>query len=258
MNGTKKDNKFSQLQAAIKDRQFGGEKGLANQANIRTKLAATLILLKVVDGQKKVLMGKRNANLRFMPGALVFPGGRVDRADHFVKTASPLPNLVEKRLTNNIGKSYSPRAAKALGVSAIRELCEETGLIIGKAGEFKNKHPDWQDFTKAGMVPDLGGLRLLGRAVTPPGNVRRFDTWFFITKETAISFSPPFGFDPSGELEELQWISPENAIKDNTRPITRVLLAELMERLEFDPELNKDPEIPFYRNRGGSFIRSMI
>ena len=63
---------------------------------------------------------------------------------------------------------------------------------------------------------------------------------------------------PDGELEELQWITPEDAIGGPTREITRVLLVELMERLKHDPELAFDYPSPMYRNRYGTFTRSVI
>ena len=45
---------------------------------VRPKDAATLILVDRSGRVPKVLLGKRHARHKFMPGNFVFPGGRVD------------------------------------------------------------------------------------------------------------------------------------------------------------------------------------
>jgi 8-oxo-dGTP pyrophosphatase MutT (NUDIX family) len=62
--------------------------------------------------------------MRFMPGVLVFPGGRVDRADHVPR---PLLHSETQRL---LELSATPSLARALAVCAARELQEETGLSL--------------------------------------------------------------------------------------------------------------------------------
>ena len=48
---------------------------------VRPKDAATLILVDRSGSAPKVLLGKRHARHKFMPGRYVFPGGRVDPGD---------------------------------------------------------------------------------------------------------------------------------------------------------------------------------
>ncbi|RKK02568.1 NUDIX hydrolase, partial [Pseudoroseomonas wenyumeiae] len=51
--------------------------------------AASLILWRQrASGDTEILMGLRHAGHRFMPGRLVFPGGRVDFADRAAPAAS--------------------------------------------------------------------------------------------------------------------------------------------------------------------------
>ena len=57
---------------------------------LRPRDAATLVIVDRAGGDPKVLMGKRRADLAFMAGKYVFPGGRVDRADKLVAVASAL------------------------------------------------------------------------------------------------------------------------------------------------------------------------
>lgn len=251
------DKEFDRLQTMIDARNIKTERSVRNQPYIKPKLASTLIILRGSKGKQEVLMGKRNKALKFMPGALVFPGGRVDRTDHFINAATPLKKTIEEKLQTNVS-SKSANVAKALGVAAIRELWEETGLIIGKKSQELSKHADWSAFTNLGMGPALASLKILGRAVTPPGNVRRFDTWFFITNAEEINHTPVGGFNPSGELEELQWITPEAAIGAQTREITRVLLMELINRLRIDEALSANVLVPSYRYVGKRFVREVI
>src|ERR1700712_2371646 len=98
------------------------------------------------NAEPHMLMGMRGAKHRFMPNRLVFPGGRVDRADLTAPFATPLSPATAKALRKN----PSARLAPALAIASARELLEETGLSIG-------------------IPPHLDALYYLARAVTPPG-----------------------------------------------------------------------------------------
>src|SRR5712675_588409 len=64
---------------------------------VRPKDAATLILVDRSGPVPKVLLGKRHQRHKFMPGKFVFPGGRVDAADHAMPVAKPLhPDTARK------------------------------------------------------------------------------------------------------------------------------------------------------------------
>ncbi len=250
-------NRIEELIATPKKRTFNA----ADQnfkPYVKPKFAATMILLDRDSKSPKVLMGRRNKNLKFMPGALVFPGGSVDRSDGSVKAAGELDPVVEHRVTNALASAGTRRRARGLAMAAIREVAEESGLLIGNKQTFASQHDNWADFAARGITPTLSGLRLFARAITPPVMARRFDTWFFVGEKSSVGHIPDGGFEPDGELEELQWITPEDAIGGPTREITRVLLVELMERLKADPGLAYDYPAPMYRNRHGSFTRSLI
>lgn len=216
------------------------------KTGIRPKNAATLVLVDGKPGDFRILMGKRHHSLKFMPGALVFPGGRVDPHDGSVAAAQPMAEPTERKIVEHLRGRPSRRAAHALGIAALREVSEESGILVGKPGDLPDDHPDWADFARQGVVPSLSKLSLLSRAITPPGPPRRFDTWFFLCPADEIAHVPEGGFDPSGELEGLQWIRPEEAIESDTREITRVMLVELMNRLNRDPGMSPDYPVPFY------------
>ena len=225
---------------------------------VRPRNASTMVLLDGTADNPKVLMGKRNKNLKFMPGALVFPGGSVDKYDGSVIAAEELSDTTQSRLMNAMRGRSTARGARALGVAAIREVAEESGLLIGKSGRFESDHEHWADFRNSEIIPSLSGIRLFARAITPPGMARRFDTWFFLAHRDEVGFTPKGGFAPDGELEELQWISPEQAITENTREITRVMLVELINRLRQDKNLSDDFPAPFYHTKGNRFSKKMI
>ena len=153
-------------------------------------------------------------------------------------------------------------------MAAVRELAEESGLLIGREGDMNTAHParihpakihpDWRDFHEARVVPAIGGLALFARAITPPGPPRRFDTWFFLARASEIAHEPEGGFRPSGELEALQWLTPQEAFDGPTREITRVMLVELMRRLKTDPGLDPSVPAPFYHALRSRFKREVI
>lgn len=224
----------------------------------RIRNAATMILIDGEPGDFRILMGQRNKALKFMPGALVFPGGAVDRMDGSIASVDELDPLTTKRILDNSPARASPRTPRALAMACAREMAEETGLLLGESSNESPPHKDWFFFKDQNMAPAISSFRLLARATTPPGAPRRFDTWFFTAPASAIGYHPDGGFAPSGELENLQWISPEEAIAANTREITRVILVELINRLKVDPQLNTSFPAPRYYFARNYFNREMM
>ena len=69
----------------------------------RPRDAATLILVDGSErGKARVLMGKRHAGHRFMPGKFVFPGGRVEPEDRRMAAAGALDAYVEEKLNARV------------------------------------------------------------------------------------------------------------------------------------------------------------
>src|SRR4029079_13762353 len=95
---------------------------------MRPRDAATLILVRMKGRTPEVLMVCRDAHSAFMPNRYVFPGGRVDKADAHVPIATPLDRHVKARLL----EAASVQRAQDIGVAAVREAFEETGLLLGK------------------------------------------------------------------------------------------------------------------------------
>lgn len=224
---------------------------------MRARDAATLILLDRSGRDIRVLMGRRSRHHRFMPGKFVFPGGRTDPADSRVLTADALLPDVETKLLAGRGSRISPARARAIALSALRETYEEAGLLIGRKAEFRTNREGWHGFAEHGVEPTLANLRLVARAITPPGRVRRFDTRFISAwrDDVAVELA---GGGPTMELEELVWLPIAEALQTDIPMITRTILGDLSQRLHDDPDLAPGTPAPFYHLRHGRFLRDLL
>jgi 8-oxo-dGTP pyrophosphatase MutT (NUDIX family) len=223
---------------------------------LRPRDAATLILLDRRAGEFLVLIGRRHSRHAFMPGKFVFPGGRTDPADSRVPVASGLHPEEEAKLTAGAGRT-SPARARAIALSAIRETYEEAGLLIGEKGPFASGKGDWQGFVEQGVKPALAGLRVIGRAITPPGRVRRYDTRFLAAWRSDVAAELPDG-GPTDELEELVWLPIAEARQADVPEITKTILGDLGQRLAEDPRLTPGGPAPFYRMIRNRFTRDLL
>ncbi|MEM9355778.1 MAG: NUDIX hydrolase [Pseudomonadota bacterium] len=223
----------------------------------RPRDAATLIIVDSADGQPRVLMGKRRADVVFMPGKFVFPGGRVDQHDKDVASCSELgENEVEKLLYDMKGHPSTARA-RAIALAGIREVFEETGLIIGRRGETAAEPvpENWQPFFASGYVPSLAQLHFFARAITPPGRPRRYDTRFFCIPSDCIAHDTG---QPDEELSEIGWYTIEAATQLDLPPITRVVLEDLHDHIQSGLIGPSRQAVPYYHQRHGNFFRELI
>lgn len=233
----------------------------------RPRDAATLLILdrSGADGALRVLMGKRHMRHKFMPGAWVFPGGRVDAADSRVKPADDYEAAVAARLLAEAGARASATRARALAIAAIRETWEEAGILVGTpspvgpTGEDHDPHDAFAAFRARGFLPSIAAMRFVARAVTPPGRPRRFDTRFFAVPASAVGGRIETGVGPSGELEDVAWVTfAEARARPELPPITKAVLDELDGRLARDPGFGPDHPVPFYRWVRDRFVRTEI
>jgi 8-oxo-dGTP pyrophosphatase MutT (NUDIX family) len=205
--------------------------------------AATVILLRDRFTAPRVLMGQRGAKAVFMPNKFVFPGGAVDRGDAEIPLAAPLPEPCAARLREDADAAL----AHALPVAAIREVWEETGLVLGDPGAWPGAEvpPDWQTFAATGHVPRASNMQFVFRALTPPGRPRRFDARFFLVDADHINTDPDDFSAATDELSHLQWIPLEEARRFDMPFITEVVLAEIQARAG-DP--SPPDSVPFFKN----------
>jgi len=225
--------------------------------NSRPRDAATLILVDRAGPAPKVLLGKRHHGHRFMPGKFVFPGGRVEPADRLMPSARPLDPHAEDYLMRRVGRP-SANKARALAMSAIRETFEETGLLLGVGGTKPDRAPagPWSDFAAANVVPDLGEIHFVARAITPPRRPKRFDTRFFTVDASAIAHRTEGVVGPNSELVELAWVPIKDARTLDMPAITGVVLEELEARIA--DGFGHDLPVPFYKFIRGRFVRQLL
>lgn len=224
---------------------------------MRPRDAATLMLIDRSGGMPKVLMGRRHSGHAFMPGKFVFPGGRVEPFDGRMSIAAPLRPEQEARLTKRVHGS-GPARARAFALAAIRETCEETGLLIGRRSASAPSIPaePWRAFAEASVLPDLSTLHFIARAITPPGRSRRFDARFFAADADLIAHRIEGVVGADAELDELVWIPVAEAKSLDLPTITQVVVEELGRRIasNFDPAA----PVPFYRTLRRKVIREML
>jgi 8-oxo-dGTP pyrophosphatase MutT (NUDIX family) len=150
----------------------------------------------------------------------------VDRPDHRAKSLSELPGFTRACLE----RQAPPSLARAIGIAAARELHEETGLALGRMDGHR-------------LLPELGVVEYLCRAVTPPNRFRRFNARFLIAPAEAAHGL----LRGSGELEELRYFSFEDAFRHKIASITAKVLTEFRGWLALSPEQREARELICFR-----------
>jgi 8-oxo-dGTP pyrophosphatase MutT (NUDIX family) len=173
---------------------------------VRARDAASLILLRSGGTEVEVLMGRRASGHRFLPGVYVFPGGRVDAEDYVAPSHSVLREDVQARVALSGGEAR----ARALGMTALRETWEETGLALG---EVRNSC----------LLPELHRLDYLARAITPPASPIRFHARFFV----ACICGNEGELGGSGELLDLGWRPLAECLRMPVADVTEFVLAQI-------------------------------
>ena len=189
--------------------------------------ASTVLLLRDsrtpgIDGRRdeiEVFMVVRHHQIEFNSGALVFPGGSVDKGDR---------EIAGRRELYSAGGELD-EAALSFRIAAIRETFEESGILLARpmgsqelidasrAREIEVAHRVSLCEGKTSFVNVLAEnkLRLALDAlvpyahwITPEGLPKRFDTWFFLAS------APPdqLGAHDGKESTDSIWVSPHEAV----------------------------------------------
>jgi len=228
-----------------------------NLPGVKIRDAATMLVIDRTGRTPQVLLGRRHHGHKFMPGKYVFPGGRVELADRRMSSATPLDRRVEARLMKEV-RHPSAQKARGFPLAAIREVFEETGLVLGtkSAGPARTPGDEWAKFAKSGVAPDLAAVHFIARAVTPPGRPRRFDTRFFAVDADVIAARIDGVVGPDTELVELVWLPIEESMKLDMPGITMAVLEEL--KIRTADGFGHDLPVPFYRMQRGKRLREFL
>lgn len=206
--------------------------------------ASTVVLLRDASGLEstglETYLMRRAATMAFAAGMYVFPGGRIDEADCDIDLTWAGEPLDAGRMT------AGERQARGLIVGAVREVFEETGVLLAvdDSGRFPAEDAAWEEDRTAvaesspalaevlgrrGLRIDPGALPLWTHWVTPEVESKRYDVRFF------VAAVPPgqHARDVSGEADQVLWTSPGAALGDYSRghlpmlPPTVATLADL-------------------------------
>ena len=184
--------------------------------------ASTILLLRdgvATKGEVEVFMMVRHYEIDFNSGALVFPGGSVDKGDQEIIAN---PSLYS-------GGEGLGAADLSFRIAAIRETFEESGILLARprgsqalvdakrASEIEaasrsdlceSKTTFLKVLTDNDMLLALDLLVPYAHWITPEGMPKRFDTWFF------LAATPPeqAGAHDGKESTDSIWVSPREAL----------------------------------------------
>jgi|KBSMisStandDraft_5_1062788.scaffolds.fasta_scaffold363005_2 8-oxo-dGTP pyrophosphatase MutT (NUDIX family) len=184
--------------------------------------AATILLLRDVPGGLEVFMVKRHHQIDFVAGALVFPGGKVEKGD----SDAALKEFFDG------GEAWTD-AMRALGAGAIREAFEESGILLARdarhgdfvsgerLAELQHYRPllDKREAVLADVLRKeklrlaLDQLVHFAHWTTPANMPKRFDTHFFL----APSPVGHVGSHDGRESVDSIWITPNGALADRKK-----------------------------------------
>ncbi len=180
--------------------------------------AATVVIVREGgDHGIELFFVRRGSHLRFMGGAYVFPGGKLDPED-----ASPaVPgDLEESACRARLGES-DVRSARALFVAAARECLEESGVLFAdrpvdqpvieamrRALDIDHQ-PLHEVLAREGVSLRLSSLAPLARWITPRQEVRRFDARVFLAAAPRAAQASHDTRETVGSM----WLSPRAALE---------------------------------------------
>jgi 8-oxo-dGTP pyrophosphatase MutT (NUDIX family) len=179
----------------------------------------------------EVFMLRRTLSAAFAGGMYVFPGGKVDDADGTAEIEAVADGLDDVLASARLGL---PSGGLAYWTAAIRECFEEAGVLMARHAHGDREgqivrfddHDVVQRFEQHRHAVHEGslsivdlceneGLRLcagdlcyVSHWITPVGEVRRFDTRFFVAR--APQAQEPLHDD--GETIESLWVAPGEAL----------------------------------------------
>jgi 8-oxo-dGTP pyrophosphatase MutT (NUDIX family) len=185
--------------------------------------ASTILLLRdsaVTRGEIEVFMMVRHYEIDFSSGALVFPGGSVDKGDQ---------EIIANPALYAGGEGFDA-SALSFRIAAIRETFEESGILLARvsgsnrlvdarhASEIEAAHRAAlcegkttfsQILADNGLLLALDELVPYAHWITPEGMPKRFDTWFF------LAAAPPeqVGAHDGRESTDSTWVSPREALE---------------------------------------------
>lgn len=200
------------------------------------KKATTVILFRERNSETfEVFLLRRHEKSRFMGGNYVYPGGRVDRGDGSQEVCSLSKGITPAEAHQVLGGSIPPEESLAFWVAGIRELFEESGILLAydrgrnlfcpKDSSEKERFSNyrsmlqkeeltiWQMVQEEKLSLALDQLHYYAHWITPEAQPQRFDTHFFLARH-------PEGQEASHDQTETTaglWLTPQEALANNLK-----------------------------------------
>jgi 8-oxo-dGTP pyrophosphatase MutT (NUDIX family) len=196
---------------------------------VAARPAATIVLLRDGAAGLELLLMRRSRRAGFVPGAWVFPGGRVDGTDAADSILEHLDHLDTDAAAARLALHGADPPAVAYYLAALREAFEETGILVGVRPDGSPPptaaEDDDVDAVRDHLMQDRVsfaeavarvGCRIAGNAVeyiahwiTPEPEPRRYDTRFFAARVPSDARAI---VDPR-EMTDALWITPIEALE---------------------------------------------
>jgi 8-oxo-dGTP pyrophosphatase MutT (NUDIX family) len=224
-------------------------------------------------GGPEVYMVQRHRGNKFMANAHVFVGGRVDDDDCDERLEPRLCGRDAAARAQTLGYEHDTpclstpiraciERARGFYVAAVRETFEESGILLavdreGRAPETSPELTRLRDELNDGklgfaalleqleLTLPLDRLRLLTHWITPPFEVKRYDTQFFVARAPV---GQEASFDPR-ETTAGMWCSPRGLLEQHhaeqikLAPPTYTVLEDLAAARSVDEALTMTADV---------------
>jgi 8-oxo-dGTP pyrophosphatase MutT (NUDIX family) len=193
-----------------------------DRAAVPPKDAATVILVRDgASGGVEVFCVERSKQSRFLGGAIVFPGGKLDDADASEEW-SALTTSPENVRDRSASFANDDDHLRALAIAACRETLEEAAMLHVSGGTVTHDElvalrtrlasdpSALRAFLRErGQKLDLQALHPLARWITPVGEGRRYDTRNF------VAVAPPGQNGAHDDYETMAsfWAAPSEVLR---------------------------------------------
>ena len=168
--------------------------------------ASTVVLIRDTRGiGVEVFLMRRHAQVGFLGGMHLFPGGKVEAADRDPALHALIQAHDVAEAPYRLGEDVDVPTALGLFMAAFRETFEESGLIPGApptmetarlAARARLGETGFLEAVRGLGAPlDLDAMEPFSRWITPLVETRRFDTRFFVAgfRNPCAAFFGDFG-----------------------------------------------------------------
>lgn len=235
------------------------------------KPAATLILLRSGRRGLEVLLLKRSLRTRFIPGAYVFPGGRVDPDDSSPRLLAQVDTSSTRDARSLLLATPGAPSGIAYPIAALRETFEETGILLERASEIprsvpmegrepasllrRELHQGRRGFSSVldQLEATLGVSQVtyVGHWTTPVQERYRYDTRFFATEVPSTCSAFPDGV----EMVESLWLTPSEALERNRQGLLPLVIPTMVTLESLEPFDSPDTAL---KTLGGQEVSRLL